>query len=120
MSYLRAIPRFSDNEATRAVTVVSPSTTDTVYLYQAASIEIITEALKAWGLRVRSERETALPEAAAPQPPAPIEANWRTTRPESKAPGRLENELSPIWLPIREPSTGNDPVAAFGWFTSAA
>lgn len=91
-----------------------------MYLDQAASIEIITEALKAWGLRVRSERETAGSETASPQPPTPVEANWQTTRPTSKAPGRLENELSPIWLPIREPSTATDPVAAFGWFTRAA
>ena len=118
MSYLRALPRFTDLEPARAVTVVSPSTRDVVYLDQAASIEIITEALRAWGLRVRAERGG--PEGATAQAPAPIDANWQTTRPEARTPGRLENELSPLWLPIREASNGNDPVAAFGWFTRAA
>ena len=102
------------------MTVVSPGTRDTVYLDQAASIEIITEALKAWGLRVRSEREMAQSDAVSPPPPTPVEANWQTTRPTNKAPGRLENELSPIWLPIRGEPTGNDPISFFGWFTRAA
>lgn len=119
MSYLRALPRLSDFEPARAVTVVSPVARDVLYVDQGASIEIITEALKAWGLRVRAERETNT-EPSSTGPLDPAEDNWQTTRPEGRAPGRLENELSPLWLPIREPATGNDPVAAFGWFTRAA
>jgi hypothetical protein len=88
-----------------------------VYLEQAASIEIITEALKAWGIRVRAERE----QPAAKSAPAPIDASWQTTRSEVKAPTRLENDLSPLWLPIRQPASATtEPVAAWSWFGRAA
>ena len=118
MSYLQALPRNSDTRpAARAVTVVSPDTRDVVYLEQAASIEIITEALKAWGIRVRAERE----QPAVKNAPAPSDANWQTTRSEAKAPTRLDNALSPLWLPIRQaPASGSEPVAAWSWFGRAA
>ena len=124
MSYLTPLPRPTDLEPPqRAVTVVSHEAREVVYLDQSASIEIITEALKAWGLRVRSERganpepkpqTTAVAAAAAPD-------NWETTRPESKAPTRLDNVLSPLWLPILERAkAAQEPVTAWSWFTRAA
>lgn len=119
MSFLTTVPRTSDLEAaTRAVTLVSPDARQVVYLDENASIEIITEALKAWGLRVRSERNDRT--EAAPAQPAPIDGNWQTTRCESKSPGRLENVLSPLWLPIRRSEPANEPVAAWSWFSNAA
>ena len=96
-----------------------------VYVEQPASIEIITEALKAWGIRVREERQREPSQAAKPaQPqvssPATVEASWQTTRCEAKAPTRLENALSPLWLPIRTQPTGSEPPAAWSWFGRAA
>ena len=118
MSHLRALPRIDEAEPARAVTVVSPETRDVVYVEESASIEIITEALKAWGLRVRQEREARQPDLPAVAQPA--DSNWQTTRPEHPGPGRLANVLSPLWLPIRKPDTGNEPVAAWSWFSRAA
>jgi len=116
MRYLQAVPRQNDSEpVSRPLTVVSNDTRQVVYLEEATSIEIITEALRAWGLRVRAERADS-PEAQ----PSASESNWQTTRPEHRAPGRLENTLSPLWLPIRGSESGNEPVAAWAWFTSAA
>ncbi len=118
MSYLRALPRSTEAGPARAVTVVSSQARDVVYLDQAASIEIITEALKAWGLRVRAQRDE--PAANVPaQAPAPLENHWQTTRPENKAPGRLNNALSPLWLPIRAADPA-EPAPELGWFTRAA
>ena len=118
MSYLKAIPRNFDTEPpARAVAVVSRGTRDVVYVDEPASIEIITEALKAWGIRVRAERSE---ESPAPAKHTPSDANWETTRSEAKAPTRLENSLSPLWLPIRKPPTGSEPVAAWSWFGRAA
>jgi len=118
MSYLKAVPRIFDTEPpARAVAVVSAGARDVVYVDQPASIEIITEALKAWGIRVRAERAE---DAAAPAKHTPSDANWETTRSEAKAPTRLENTLSPLWLPIRELPTGSEPVAAWSWFGRAA
>lgn len=88
-----------------------------VFLDEAASIEIITDALRAWGLRVRAER-VAQPKASLAEP-SPCDPNWQTTRPVSRAPGRLENALSPMWLPIRKPDR-DEPVTLSAWFTSAA
>jgi hypothetical protein len=119
MSYLKALPRFSETAPpARAVTVVSPDSREVVYLEQPASIEIITEALKAWGIRVRAERDEQ--KGTAAKAPTPIDASWQTTRSEAKAPTRLENTLSPLWLPIRKPSSGSEPVAAWSWFGRAA
>lgn len=126
MRYLKAVPRSTDAAPqARAVAVVSSDRRDVVYLEQPASIEIITEALKAWGLRVRAERDqqkAAQTPAAAPAvaPLDSADAAWQTTRPETKAPTRLENELSPLWLPIRSAPLGTEPVAAWGWFGRAA
>lgn len=122
MRYLKAVPRTSDVEPpARAVTVVSPATRETVYLDETASLEIITEALRAWGLRVREERKAQPAEAAAPAPPpAPLDTTWETTRPDLHAPSRLDNILSPLWLPIREDDRGSDPSAAWAWFGRAA
>mgnify|MGYP001602488452 CR=1 FL=1 len=120
MRYLKAVPRSSElATATRAVTLVPPDTRDVVYLDEATSLEIITEALRAWGLRVRSER-THRAEPTPVQPPAPIESNWLTTRSGARAPGRLENMLSPLWLPIGLPEPETEPVATWSWFSSAA
>ncbi len=120
MNYLKAVPRSSELEApARAVTVVSPDAREVVYLDETASLEIITEALNAWGLRVRSER-TGQVDSLPSQPPTPVDSSWQTTRSEQRAPGRLENSLSPLWLPIRRPERGNEPVAAWSWFCRAA
>jgi hypothetical protein len=119
MSYLQAVPRFSDvPPAARAVTVVSPEKRDVVYVEQQASIELITEALKAWGIRVRAERDQQQGEAKPAT--TQIDANWQTTRPEAKAPTRLDNELSPLWFPIERPAASAEPVAAWAWFGRAA
>lgn len=121
-TYLKPLPRQSElDEPRKAVTVVSSHARDVVYLDQSASIEIITEALKAWGLRVRAEREDAggrkTDRAAATAP----DTNWQTTRPETRAPTRLDNILSPLWTPIIEPTvSSNEPPAAWSWFTRAA
>ena len=118
MSYLKTIPRsFDIDPRAMAVAVVSSDARDVVYVDQPASIEIITEALEAWGIRVRAERSE---EATAPVQHTPSDANWETTRSEAKAPTRLENALSPLWLPIRTPSSGSEPVAAWSWFGRAA
>lgn len=120
MSYLKTVPRTYEAEPpARAVTVVSRDAREVVYLDQSASIEIITEALKAWGLRVRAERTTPAPAASTAQP-APVDASWQTTRSEAKAPTRLENALSPLWLPIRTTPSTTEPVAAWSWFGRAA
>lgn len=118
MRYLKAVPRSSELPPVRAVTVISPESREVVYLDESASIEIITEALKAWGLRVRAERTTDAPAAASQ--PTQVEANWETTRPEGRAPGRLQNALSPLWLPILSAEGAAEPVAAWAWFTRAA
>ncbi len=118
MSYLKAVPRTFDSEPpARAVAVVSVGSRDVVYVEQPASIEIITEALRAWGIRVLAERTE---ETAAPAKHTPSDARWDTTRSAAKAPTRLENALSPLWLPIRQQSTGSEPVAAWSWFGRAA
>lgn len=118
MSHLRALPRTNETGPARPVTVVSPATRDVVYLEEPATIEIITEALKAWGLRVRQERDARQQEPSAG--PHPAEGSWETTRPEHPGPSRLSNVLSPLWLPILTAETGNEPVAAWSWFTRAA
>ncbi|MEO8540102.1 MAG: hypothetical protein ABI577_10220 [bacterium] len=121
MNYLKAVPRTDEAEApSRAVAVVSPDAREVVYLDETASLEIITEALKAWGLRVRSERSEQAAEVAPPQRPTPADGDWRTTRSEHRAPGRLDNILSPLWLPIQHSDPGNEPVAAWSWFGRAA
>lgn len=130
MRYLKPVPRSTELEPqSRAVTVVSRSSRDVVYLDEPASIEIITEALKAWGLRVRAERTegTALvadspaPAVVAETPAAASgEATWQTTRSDVKAPTRLENALSPLWFPLRETGETGDVPGPWGWFTRAA
>lgn len=121
MSYLRAVPKSYEREtAARPVTVVSADSRDVVYLEDDASLEIITAALTAWGLKVRSEREVDVAAAKTLPPVATAEACWETTRPQAAAPGRLDNVLSPLWLPIRRPVAGNEPVAAWSWFGRAA
>lgn len=120
MRYLKPVPRSTELEPqSRAVTVVSRNSRDVVYLDEPASIEIITEALKAWGLRVRAERTdgTAL---VADSPASPGEATWQTTRSDVKAPTRLENALSPLWFPLRETGETGDVPGPWGWFTRAA
>lgn len=120
MSYLTAVPRTTDHEpAPRALTVVSPEARETVYLDDAASLEIITEALKAWGLRVRSERGAARPAADIQPAQTSLDTTWQTTRPEHRAPSRLENDLSPLWFPIREGEPA-DASAPWAWFSRAA
>ncbi len=99
--------------------MVSPDAREVVYLDESASLEIITEALKAWGLRVRAERSEAAAEAPQ-QPPAGMDGTWQTTRSDLRAPSRLENVLSPLWLPIRFPERPSEPDAAWAWFGRAA
>jgi hypothetical protein len=121
MSYLRPVPRFSQVEAAaRAVTLVSSEAREVVYIEDDASLEIITAALEAWGLKVRAERETAPETAPARTPPPAVAASWETMRPAITSPGRLDNVLSPLWLPIRKPVTGSEPVSAWSWFGRAA
>lgn len=121
MSYLKTIPRSTESEpASRAVTVISPGARDVVYLDQSASIEVITEALKAWGIRVREERKREGAASSAASPAEAVEATWQTTRPDTRTPTRLENVLSPLWFPIRELPTGADPSAPWAWFGRAA
>ena len=121
MSYLTAVPRTTDPEpAPRALTVVSPEARETVYLDEAASLEIITEALKAWGLRVRSERGSGRLASEAQPAPTPLDTTWQTTRPEQRAPSRLENDLSPLWFPLREDDRAGDASSAWAWFSRAA
>lgn len=121
MSYLKAVPRSEEAEpAARALTVVSPQARETVYLDEAASLEIITEALKAWGLRVRAERGTGRSPADDQPAPTPLDTTWQTTRPEQRAPSRLENDLSPLWFPIRGDERSTDANAAWAWFSRAA
>ena len=61
MSYLQAVPNCYEREsAARPVTVVSADSRDVVYLEDAASLEIITAALRAWGLKVRAERAPSI------------------------------------------------------------
>lgn len=121
MRYLRPVPKSFEREApAHPVTVVSADSRGVVYLEDEASLEIITAALRAWGLKVRSEREVEVAAAKALPPVATAEACWETTRPHTPTPGRLDNVLSPLWLPIRRPLSGNEPVAAWGWFGRAA
>jgi hypothetical protein len=121
-TYLKPLPLPNEfNPPRRAVTVVSSEARDVVYLDQSASIELITEALKAWGLRVRAEREGAAERksqaAAATEP----ETHWQTTRPEGRAPTRLDNILSPLWLPTRDSdSTAAEAPLEWSWFSRAA
>lgn len=121
MVHLQPVPRSTEIEAgTRPVTIVSAESRDVVYVDDAASLEIIQAALKAWGLRIREERDrTATKPALTQQAVKEPSATWETERPASPAPSRLENRLSPLWLPIRKP-LGNEAVAAWGWFSRAA
>ncbi len=121
MRYLKTVPRLQDSEPpARAVTVVSPGNREVVYLDQSASLEVITEALKAWGIRVREERTrdsgNSSPETAGQS----VEITWQTTRITSRTPTRLENALSPLYFPIREIPTNADPGGPWGWFGRAA
>lgn len=120
MSYLKAVPRTADAQPARAVTVVSPEARETVYLDESASLEIITEALKAWGLRVRAERGAGATPNEAPSAPAAQDTTWQTTRPDNPAPSRLENILSPLWLPIRSDDRVVEAGSPWSWFTRAA
>ncbi len=122
MAHLQPVPRSSEVEpGTRPVTIVSAESRDVVYVDDAASLEIIQAALKAWGLRIREERDRGTPAkpALAQQAVKEPSATWETERPAHPAPSRLENRLSPIWLPIRKP-LGNEAVSAWGWFSRAA
>lgn len=121
MHHLQVVPDPVTRPArARPVTVVSPESREVVYVEDDATIEIIKAALTAWGLRVRAERGQAAIADAPAVPPADAQPAWETTRPGHHAPGRLENELSPLWLPIRLPIRGNEPVTAFAWFSRAA
>ncbi len=121
MVHLQPIPhRFEMEPATRPVTIVSADSRDVVYIDDAASLEIIQAALRAWGLRVREERDERTPTPALTQQSTKDpSATWETERPEHAPQSRLENRLSPLWLPIRRP-LGNEAVAAWSWFTTAA
>lgn len=120
MSHLQPVPKPSESDtAAHPLTVFSPDSREVVYLEDEATIEVITAALQAWGLRVRSERQTGAG-SAKPKASVAAEPSWTTTRPPHPAPGRLENILSPLWLPIRRPVAGNEPVVAWSWFGQAA
>lgn len=121
MRYLKAVPRTEDAPApARAVTVVSPEARETVYLDETASLEIITEALKAWGLRVRAERGGERVTAESQPPSEPLDSTWQTTRPDHRSPSRLENVLSPLWFPIRDDERVSDAASPWAWFSRAA
>src|SRR5438045_3448301 len=115
MSYLQAVPTQTELEASGWCAVVAGDSNEVVYVDDAASKDAITAALEAWGLRVRAERETAAPESARP---IPTDSSWETTRPPFRSPGRLVNELSPVYLPMLSGSERPtfDPVQAWSWF----
>ena len=120
MTRPQPIRPFVQTATARPLTLVSPVSRDVVYLEETTPIEVITAALEAWGLRVRQERDTT-GEAVKAHPLSPVTpVSWETTRPDQSAPCRLDNALSPMWLPIREPVVGNEPVVAFAWFGRAA
>ncbi len=118
--------------ATDPVTVVSDERRRVVYIEGDPSLEIIMAALEAWGLRVRAERERApaaradaedhgrAPALAPAQPIGAAPAAWVTMRPQLPRVSRLENILSPLWFPARQPLKESEPVTAFSWFGRAA
>lgn len=120
MSYLQPVPTQTELEASGWYAVVASDTNEVVYVEESASKDAITAALEAWGLRVRTERETvATPESARP---IPADSSWETTRPAFRSRSRLVNDLSPVYSPIffgaDEPTF--DPVQAWSWFGVAA
>jgi hypothetical protein len=120
MSRPQPLRPFVQTATARPLTLVSPASRDVVYLEESTPLEVITAALEAWGLRVRQERDATGGDAKVQAPPSSAPVSWETTRPDQSAPCRLDNALSPMWLPIREPVVGNEPVVAFAWFGRAA
>lgn len=123
MRHLHPLPR-PEEVAAPAATLFAGEERRVLYIEGDPSLEVIVAALEAWGLRVRAEREqeqaAAAPAEAVPPPAAAAPGAWETTRPSLPRVGRLENILSPLWLPIRRPIGANDPVTAFSWFGRAA
>jgi hypothetical protein len=120
MSYLQAVPTQTELEASGWYAVVAGDSNEVVYVEESASKDAITAALEAWGLRVRAEREAApAPESARP---IPSDSSWETTRPAFRSPGRLLNDLSPVYSPIffEVEQRTFDPVQAWSWFGVAA
>lgn len=130
MRHLQPVPRTEDvPQPDDAVTVVSRERRRVLYIEGEASLEVITAALQAWGLRVRAERERQQDEPAADdgrgaEGSAREEAGgvpaWVTMRPALPRINRLENILSPLWFPARRPINPNEPLTAFSWFGRAA
>lgn len=117
MAYLQSVPKVSDMETlTRGFIVVTPDSTEVVYVDESASRDAITAALTAWGLRVREERQRGGGGAVtATALPVPADSSWQTTRPSARAPGRLANDLSPVWLPTLVKGEAARFDAAAGW-----
>jgi hypothetical protein len=57
-------------------------------LHAARSAGSLEAALHIWGIRVRASRGA--------------DVAWTTTRPPWRCPGRLDNWVSPVWLPTAE------------------
>jgi hypothetical protein len=57
-------------------------------LHAARAAGSIEAALHIWGIRVRASRGA--------------DVAWKTTRPPWRCPGRLDNWVSPVWLPTAE------------------
>jgi hypothetical protein len=100
----------------RAVAVMPPGVTDVVYVEDEASTEMVTDALRAWGLQVRAKRENQHAATMGLE----SEWAWATVRPEWVPVSRLLNILSPAWFPIGGTELADMPATALSWFTRAA
>lgn len=82
MSHLHLIPG-DDDAAERPAACAPPEIAER--MHAARDDGSIEAALHIWGARVRAARD--------------YDVAWRTTRPSWHGPGRLDNWLSPVWLP---------------------
>lgn len=119
MHHLQAVlTDFERDQAVRPVAVAPAGSADVVYVDESVSTATITAALKAWGLRVRAEREHGHGQAGAQG--LATDESWATTRPHQRPASRLLNRRSPVWLPAigGELADPADPLNT--WFTRAA
>jgi len=122
MSYLQAVPKAKGAGAPpKGYRIVTPDSSEVVYLDDSPTLDVITAALTAWGLRVR-EGSARTGDAMAALP-IPADSSWQTTRPTAKAPGRLANGRSPVYLPAllnAEASRFDAQAEWAAWFGAAA
>lgn len=102
----------------RAVAVMPAGAADVVYVDDAASTAIVTAALRAWGLRVRAERDNQHSGTRGLE----SESAWMTVRPDGEPVSRLLNTLSAAWLPTFDPATRQleETATVLSWFVCAA